>query len=107
MYVFVECRDKLDQILKLIAIGMMKVPVIRYGYTVLLPRSKYLPLTSQSKEPCTDTKFSIVRSVICAHLLHSSPKLRELYAAYDADGLSIISQIGVCARCDCQMQLQL
>jgi hypothetical protein len=40
------------------------------------------------------SKFSLMRSVLCCHLLTSCEKLTKLFLAYDTLGVSIISRIG-------------
>jgi hypothetical protein len=57
-------------------------------------------LSADYQEESENLKFSLVRSVLCSHLLSSSEKLLSLYRDYETLGVSIISRVGFHSCCD-------
>jgi hypothetical protein len=71
----------------------MKLPTIRSLPPSLPPPYSHSSLSSDYSSAAT-AKFSLVRSVLCCHLLSSCDKLTKLFLAYDTLGVSITSRVG-------------
>ena len=79
----VEEREKLENMVHLIANKRMRLPAVKYRFDQHLREH-----------------FSLLRSVICCLLLDSCHQLQEKFDEYDSNGIGAITELGFLTVCE-------